>query len=257
MTKFCYPVLPLRDYVVWEGGGFLDPIYLREEKSQHPGADFNGRGGGDTDLGAPVYAIADGVVNHAQDHRVWGNVVTIDHDGEAESQYAHLHKMMVREGQRVHMGQQIGTIGKGGVSRAFPNGRYRAHLHFEIRKTRVPADEWPSVSMSPSRAAEYIRRTRVDPVLFLQRAGALDKLPVASSTQRPTPAPPPDAVPGTHYLYGRCRVPYPKGQLVQEPAYRWASVATDAQGRVLLGPDGLARVVLFDDERAAKKGLVK
>ncbi|GGI87386.1 M15 family metallopeptidase [Deinococcus wulumuqiensis] len=79
----------------------------------------------------------------------------------------------------------------------------------------------------------------------------------APPKQRPTPAPPPDAVPGTHYLYGRCRVPYPKGQLVQEDAYRWASVATDAQGRVLLGPDGLARVVLFDDERATKKGLVK
>ena len=46
----------------------------------HLGEDWNGRGGGNTDLGDPVYACADGVVVHSRDVRVgWGNVVIIRH----------------------------------------------------------------------------------------------------------------------------------------------------------------------------------
>lgn len=196
--QFCYPVLPLKNYVVWDGCGFLDPKYLRYEKSQHPGVDWNAPTGGDTDLGAPVYAIADGMVSHSRMHTVWGNIVVINHDGEAWSQYAHLDQRLVRAGQRVRMGQKIGTIGKGGPTPTKPRGRYDAHLHFEIRRTNVPADEWPSATMPPSVAADYIRKTRVDPVKFLQQVGALtvppaahiEDIPATPITVRPRPEPP-------------------------------------------------------------------
>src|SRR5258707_34440 len=44
----------------------------------HLGEDWNGVGGGDTDLGDPIYSTADGIVTFAQDYRLgWGNVVII------------------------------------------------------------------------------------------------------------------------------------------------------------------------------------
>lgn len=101
----------------------------------HLGEDWNGLGGGDTDLGDPVHAIADGVVTHAWDHRGgWGPVVRIVHrhrepDGRervVESLYAHLDTMAVREGQTVRRGEPIGTLGDA-------HGAYLAHLHLELR----------------------------------------------------------------------------------------------------------------------------
>jgi len=104
--------------------------------NDHLGNDWNGNGGGDTDLGDPVHAIAAGVVSVASDHGGgWGNVVRVVHAcGEApgpeshelESLYAHLDTIEVRAGQRVRRGERIGTIGTAG-------GQYRAHLHLELR----------------------------------------------------------------------------------------------------------------------------
>ena len=101
----------------------------------HLGEDWNGKRGGDTDLGDPVYACANGVVVYAQNFaHGWGNVVIIRHvyeeDGQqkyVDSLYGHLDQIQTRYGVHVRRGQQIGTIGTGG-------GLYDAHLHFEIRK---------------------------------------------------------------------------------------------------------------------------
>lgn len=187
----CSPVLPMKNYVVWDGCGFLDPLYLKYEKAQHPGIDLNGRGGGDTDLGANVYAIADGVVTHAQGHRVWGNIVLIHHpELGVWSQYAHLDVMQVKVGQTIRVGERLGTIGKGGTSPQFPKGRFLAHLHFEIRTVDVPADEWPSANREPEAAAAYIRRTRVDPAEWLERHDAVWTLEELEAALNPVPAAP-------------------------------------------------------------------
>lgn len=101
----------------------------------HLGEDWNGVGGGDTDLGDPVYATAHGLVVFARDYRLgWGNVVIIRHvfleDGQpqyVDSLYGHLNEFFVREGQQIVRGQKIGTIGNN-------HGMYDAHLHFEMRK---------------------------------------------------------------------------------------------------------------------------
>ena len=101
----------------------------------HLGEDWNGKGGGDTDLGHPVYACAHGVVVYAQNFgHGWGNVVIMRHVYEeggrqkhVDSLYGHLDQIQTRYGVHVKRGQQIGTIGTGG-------GLYDAHLHFEIRK---------------------------------------------------------------------------------------------------------------------------
>ncbi len=101
----------------------------------HPGEDWNGVGGGNSDLGAPVYSIGNGIVVFARDaRRGWGNVVIVRHTfierGQlrtVDSFYAHLQRVTVREGQHVTRGMQVGTIGTN-------RGMYTAHLHFEIRQ---------------------------------------------------------------------------------------------------------------------------
>ncbi len=101
----------------------------------HLGEDWNGVGGGNTDLGDPVYSTANGIVVYARDFRAgWGNVVIVRHAyaerGDVrfvDSLYGHLQRILVREGQRIKRGEKVGTIGTA-------HGRYPAHLHFEIRK---------------------------------------------------------------------------------------------------------------------------
>ncbi len=103
----------------------------------HMGEDWNGRGGGDTDLGDPVYAIANGIVIFSENYgRGWGNVTIIRHAFRSrtgqihfiDSLYGHLKHRPLSVGQKVTRGDKVGSIGKG------PYGMYDAHLHFEIRK---------------------------------------------------------------------------------------------------------------------------
>jgi len=102
---------------------------------RHMGDDWNGNGMGNTDLGAPVYATAHGLVIYARDARMgWGKTVIVRHAywenrrwNYVDSFYTHLHQIFVREGQQVRRGQLVGSIGTN-------RGMYVAHLHFEIRK---------------------------------------------------------------------------------------------------------------------------
>lgn len=146
--------------------GFLDPNYPQWRKSaglppaEHTGIDLNLKTRGDTDLGYPVVAIADGRVVHARFHRVWGNIVLVEHDhpklGKFFSQYAHLAHVVVEEGYYLWAGEPIGSIGKGDPTRPFV-----AHLHFEIRKASIPADFWPGMNR------KYIQENYIDPKRFL------------------------------------------------------------------------------------------
>ncbi|HEY6160806.1 MAG TPA: peptidoglycan DD-metalloendopeptidase family protein [Bacteroidia bacterium] len=115
----------------------------------HTGEDWNGSGGGNTDLGQPVYATGDGTVLHAAEcPSPWGNVVLIEHhyveNGEVKtvySQYSHLKEMYVKKGDHVTRRQKIAAIGRGNYN------EYPAHLHFEIRYENMkymPVDYWPS-----------------------------------------------------------------------------------------------------------------
>lgn len=102
----------------------------------HLGEDWNGRGGGDSDLGDPIYAIGNGVVVHSDNVGVgWGNVVIVRHafrdaSGKIEmvdSLYGHLLERKVKLHQIVQRGQLVGTMGSN-------NGMYFVHLHLEVRK---------------------------------------------------------------------------------------------------------------------------
>jgi murein DD-endopeptidase MepM/ murein hydrolase activator NlpD len=102
------------------------------QKNNHLGDDWNGTGGGNSDLGDPVFSCANGYVVFAEDiGGGWGNVVRVVHVISekplvlVESLYAHLHEIKTKTGP-IKRGGQLGTIGNAG-------GIYWAHLHLEIR----------------------------------------------------------------------------------------------------------------------------
>ncbi len=99
-------------------------------KNNHLGDDWNGNGGGNSDLGDPIYSIANGYVSFAKDIKGgWGNVIRIIHQYKGkyyESVYAHCQTIKVNKGDLIKKGKLIGAIGNA-------DGKYLAHLHLEIR----------------------------------------------------------------------------------------------------------------------------
>lgn len=101
----------------------------------HLGDDLNGIGGGNTDLGDPVYAAGDGRVVYAGlPHESWGRMILIAHrlpEGDelgpvVQTMYAHLQDIRVGVGEEVCRGQVIGSVGTAASAPL-------AHLHFEVR----------------------------------------------------------------------------------------------------------------------------
>ncbi|WP_299220624.1 M23 family metallopeptidase [uncultured Aquimarina sp.] len=98
--------------------------------NNHLGDDWNGVGGGNSDLGDTIYSIANGYVSFAEDiDGGWGNVIRIIHQYKGnyyESVYAHCQTIKIKKGDFVKKGMSIATIGNA-------NGQYLAHLHLELR----------------------------------------------------------------------------------------------------------------------------
>ncbi len=86
--------------------------------------------------GTPVYAPARGRVLLAGPLQVRGNVVVLDHGAGVTSNYWHLSRVDVKEGQMVKRGDVLGLVGTTGLSTG-------AHLHWEIRVYGIPVDPVP------------------------------------------------------------------------------------------------------------------
>jgi Peptidase family M23 len=127
------------DFPLGNENGAMAYDAQRFTENKHLGDDLNGIGGENSDLGDPIYAIADGRVLLARDGGPsWGNVVILLHayleNGErkyVQSYYGHVQDMLVHPGETVKRGQEIATVGTA-------NGRYFAHLHFEMREFITP-----------------------------------------------------------------------------------------------------------------------
>ncbi len=134
----------------------------------HPGEDWNGSGGGNTDLGQDVMAVAGGRVVFA-DHcgRLWGNVVMIEHlyyenarKKRIRSLYAHLNEIKVETGKNVERRQVIGTIGQD------PDKLFNAHLHLELRwDMTLGPTYWPT---SDGKGEDWVKEHYAEPSAFIR-----------------------------------------------------------------------------------------
>ncbi len=153
-----------------DGKGYYVARGLRLRSPIHFGEDWNGLSGGDTDLGDPIWATADGIVMFSYNVQVgWGNIVIIRHayrdpqTGQVrfcDSLYGHLLERMVKVGDMVKRGQQIGKMGSN-------SGMYPAHLHFEIRHNLTIGMQRESVARTMDNWA--------DPRTFINRYRKLNR----------------------------------------------------------------------------------
>ena len=93
----------------------------------HLGTDFA------APTGTPARTIGDGVVSFAGVQNGYGNVVFVKHKNNHETVYAHLSKVLVREGQLVSQSDTIGLVGSTGWSTG-------PHLHLEFRVNGAQQD---------------------------------------------------------------------------------------------------------------------
>lgn len=140
--------------------GMRASIQDRGVRRHHQGLDIAGA------IGAPVYAVADGLVeaatpNGAPGFSCYGHVIVIHHPqwGEDRTFYAHLSALHVTPGQRVSMGDRIADIGNTNGTTRSPGttfaqgscqsgrtppflaslaGRSGPHLHFEASPHSYP-----------------------------------------------------------------------------------------------------------------------
>ncbi|MCS6783166.1 MAG: peptidoglycan DD-metalloendopeptidase family protein [Gloeomargarita sp. SKYBB_i_bin120] len=107
---------------IWPARGVLTSGFGPRWGRMHQGIDIAGP------VGTPIVAAASGTVIFAGwNAGGYGNLVKIWHDNGSVTYYAHNHRILVRENQRVEQGQLIAEMGSTGFSTG-------PHLHFEIRK---------------------------------------------------------------------------------------------------------------------------
>lgn len=120
-------------------GGFgrrVDPINGR--LAIHPGLDLAGP------MNAPISATSAGKVIYAGRKAAYGNVVEVEHGFGIVTRYAHLSKVIAKEGTKVRKGQVIGLQGSTGRSTG-------SHLHYEVR-----IDDHPVNPLKFLQAGEYV-----------------------------------------------------------------------------------------------------
>jgi murein DD-endopeptidase MepM/ murein hydrolase activator NlpD len=101
----------------------------------HNGVDFEGK------TGEPIYAAADGVINHQGWYFNYGRTVKIGHADNFETLYAHMSRFAdgFGPGSRVRKGDLIGYVGSTGRSTG-------AHLHFSVIVNGQFVDPAPYIS---------------------------------------------------------------------------------------------------------------
>lgn len=126
-----------------------DPF--RGTAAMHAGVDIPGP------VGTPIYATADGIVDHAARQGGYGNMVEINHGKGIATRYGHLSKILVADGARVTRGQLIALMGSTGRSTG-------PHLHYEVRIDGHAVNPVPFLTTADYLLAAQDRAVRAIPV---------------------------------------------------------------------------------------------
>jgi len=107
-----------------------------ELRSRHLGVDFDG------DTGDPIVAANGAVVALVGNFYYSGNVVYLDHGNGLVTIYMHQSEVVVRQGDIVERGQQIGKVGA--------TGRVTGpHVHWHVRYGRIAVDGLSLFELEP------------------------------------------------------------------------------------------------------------
>ena len=130
----------------------------------HLGTDFA------APTGTPAHAVGDGVVTFAGVQNGYGNVVFVKHRNSDETVYAHLSKILVRQGQRVNQNDTIGLVGSTGWATG-------PHLHLEFRVNGKQQDP-----MTMARQSETVPVPLAAQAYFRQLASGVKNQLLAAAT---------------------------------------------------------------------------
>ena len=99
----------------------------------HAGVDLAGGG-----CDGPIWAAQSGTVITSGFDSGGNGTIVIDHGGGVQTAYLHMYQsgILVREGEQVNAGDQIGRVGSSGNSTG-------CHLHYEVRVDGSPIDPVP------------------------------------------------------------------------------------------------------------------
>jgi murein DD-endopeptidase MepM/ murein hydrolase activator NlpD len=81
-------------------------------------------------IGTPIRAVGDGLITYVGWNGSYGNFISLRHNGTYITNYAHLSRFAVKNGQRVKQGDIIGYVGSTGFSTG-------PHLHYEMVKNGI------------------------------------------------------------------------------------------------------------------------
>ncbi|MFK7970115.1 MAG: M23 family metallopeptidase [Bacteroidia bacterium] len=143
-------IRPVKGRVVSFFGFRFHPIDKR--RKMHTGLDLH------ASTGTPIYATGDAVVKMASySANGYGKQIDLNHNFGFITKYAHLSKILVKQGQRVKRGEVIGYSGNTGKSVA-------PHLHYEVIKNGVKIDPLKHLiqDYSPSAFLELKKESQRD-----------------------------------------------------------------------------------------------
>ena len=107
---------------IWPVGGDGGSVSAEFDPARrHDGMDIA------AEEGTPICAVSDGTVLKAETDASRGKYIVILHDDGIAIMYGYCSELLVKEGQEVAQGEQIGKIGQTGMATG-------PHLHIEIRK---------------------------------------------------------------------------------------------------------------------------
>jgi murein DD-endopeptidase MepM/ murein hydrolase activator NlpD len=122
----CTPsVWPTRGWLSSGFGNRISPF--TNEKEFHKGIDISTR------MNTPILAPADGIVSSTGKDYVMGNKLMINHGFGLKTRYGHMAKILVKKGEYVKRGQEIGLVGNTGRSTG-------PHVHYEVYLNSLPVN---------------------------------------------------------------------------------------------------------------------
>lgn len=153
---------------IWPANGQLSSLFgprtLRRVRRMHAGIDIGAASG------TPIHAAASGQVLFSGRKHGYGKSVILAHNKTMETLYAHMSKILVREGQHITRNQIIGYVGRTGRATG-------SNLHFETRINGIAYNPLPYLPpardskmrkgmMTPSYADQMNYYSRLDKTVY-------------------------------------------------------------------------------------------